>query len=253
MQNYFAKNVLKNAGFESGTWAPWVLSNGIGSEVQSTIKKAGTYAAKLVKSAGSVTKIAQGKYPCYPTQRIPVTLWGRDVDTHPYTVLKLYFYDSEDGFIIYLYIQANFPINSWGNFTHTFTVPSGVAKFEVAIEMVTPAQEGITYIDSVFCPAIPLPVLNADLKPASSSNHYWRDQVGTALTSSFAVQIFGFQSQEILLINDSATNYIEFSWEGAAVNGKIYAGEVLSLGNQERESIYLRGQAGGEAYRIIAN
>ena len=74
MQNYFAKNVLKNASFESGAWAPWVLSDGAGSEVQSIEVKAGTYAAKLVKNAETPTRLHQGMYPCFPGMGVLVTL-----------------------------------------------------------------------------------------------------------------------------------------------------------------------------------
>jgi hypothetical protein len=84
-----------------------------------------------------------------------------------------------------------------------------------------------------------------------SQNSYYEDDAGTALTNAFAEQLYGFTSSSFDLSNDDKTNYIEWSWDGVTVAGRLYKGETFHE-SQRRASIYLRGQAGGESYRVLS-
>lgn len=80
---------------------------------------------------------------------------------------------------------------------------------------------------------------------------FYRDQAGGALTAAFAGAeiVFPFFAGRVTISNDSAVNYIEFSLDGATVHGKLFAGEGFSE-PLEIQKLFLRGQAGGEPYRV---
>lgn len=96
------------------------------------------------------------------------------------------------------------------------------------------------------------------------SYDYGDDSIsGTALTNAFQVFEFNdvrvnpdgstngkFLSTGIILANDHMANFIEFSFDGVTVR-RIFAGETLNFGMRRERKIYLRGQAGGEDYRLL--
>jgi len=87
---------------------------------------------------------------------------------------------------------------------------------------------------------------------ARSSNAYYENQAGTALTNAFVQQAFGFTARKVVLYNDDGANWIEWSWDGLAVAGRLELGDPpFEMDWISRTSIYLRGQAGGESYRVI--
>jgi len=90
------------------------------------------------------------------------------------------------------------------------------------------------------------------VSPVGSDNSYFEDQDGTALTGVFAEQDFGFDSFSIMLANDEvvAGGYVEFSFDGINVHGRVLPGEARTMDFRKQGSIYLRGQAGDEDYRI---
>jgi hypothetical protein len=66
---------------------------------------------------------------------------------------------------------------------------------------------------------------------------------------------FGFTSCNVSFTNDGVTagaGFIEYSFNGVNVHGRLLAGEAFSHDYQAQSGIYLRGQTGGEAYRIGA-
>ena len=83
-----------------------------------------------------------------------------------------------------------------------------------------------------------------------STNRYFQDQSGTALTGSFAAQSFGFPSFSILVVNDDAARYIEYSFDGTDVHGRLHAGESRTMDFRRQRRIWLRGESGGESYRL---
>jgi len=252
MQNYFAKNIIVNGGFETGSIAPWV-KEGTGSvSAVSTEGTIGKYSGFFEVTNGNPAYIKQEFFPCYPGMMIPVFFKGK-TDTVAIGEVQWLFYDADKS---YLAVTAVNWTEGLGAYWHwlQFGVrahPVG-AFFGIRFRVYTAGGPASLYIDCVHSPAIPLALLNEKSKIASSENHYWKDQSGKALTNAFVSQSFGFRSQEIMLSNDSNTKYIEFSFGGTAVDGKILPREVLNLGNQEREEIYLRGESGGESYRLMA-
>jgi hypothetical protein len=83
-----------------------------------------------------------------------------------------------------------------------------------------------------------------------STNRYFEDQAGTALTASFVSQSFGFASFSLLIINDDTTDYIEYSFDGTNVHGRLLAGESRVMDFRRQRQVWLRGQSGGESYRL---
>ena len=84
-----------------------------------------------------------------------------------------------------------------------------------------------------------------------STNKYFEDQSGTALTTSFAKQEFGFASFSIFIANDqSSTGYIEYSFDGTNIHGRLGATEKRSMDFRRQREIWLRGESGGESYRL---
>ncbi|GAH00037.1 unnamed protein product, partial [marine sediment metagenome] len=90
-----------------------------------------------------------------------------------------------------------------------------------------------------------------DSRIHGSDNNYYQDQDLTALTAAFVQQLFGFTSTAIAILDDDASGYIEWSFDGATVHGKLFDGESITMDKTKHSSIYLRGEAGGEDYRVI--
>jgi len=70
-----------------------------------------------------------------------------------------------------------------------------------------------------------------------------------ALTTDFQKIAVGFLGGDFVISNDSA-KYIEYSWNGTKVDGKLLAGECIPESGVAQRDIWVRGEAGGEAYRI---
>jgi hypothetical protein len=88
-----------------------------------------------------------------------------------------------------------------------------------------------------------------------STNFYYNSDTktgGTTLTTSYQQFSFGFTSTNILIVNDHASNYISFSFDGTNEHGRILAGESVLFSGLGKSSIYLKGQSGGEGYRLWA-
>ena len=83
-----------------------------------------------------------------------------------------------------------------------------------------------------------------------STNRYFEDHSGTSLTGAFAAQPFGFSSFSIMIVNDDATGYIEYSFDGVNVHGRLHAGESRAMDFRRQRQIWLRGESGGESYRL---
>ena len=83
------------------------------------------------------------------------------------------------------------------------------------------------------------------------SKHGWfSDNTALALTASFGEYTFGFSSFSITIFNDAGSGWIEYSYDGVDANGRVMAGEVRKMDFCRHESIWLRGESGGESYRL---
>ncbi len=81
-----------------------------------------------------------------------------------------------------------------------------------------------------------------------SSNGFFRDQTDLALTTAFQVVDFGFTSIRIFIASDSAT--IEYSLNGTDVHGRLTNGQYRDMEDRVLSRLFIRGTAGGEAYRL---
>ena len=97
-----------------------------------------------------------------------------------------------------------------------------------------------------------MPGIDDKVKIAGSRESKFIDDTGLTLTTGFQAQLFGLNATSIIISNDDTAGYIEYSWNGSDVHGKLLAGETLILTRISQEDIHLRGQAGGESYRVWA-
>lgn len=86
--------------------------------------------------------------------------------------------------------------------------------------------------------------------PPGSTNWFYTSSDIISLTTTFQQFSFNFTARALVIINDSDTNYIEFSFDGTNVHGKLKSHEVFMFDGISRDLIYLRGQAGGEGFRL---
>jgi hypothetical protein len=83
------------------------------------------------------------------------------------------------------------------------------------------------------------------------SKHGWFSDGGRqALTTSLGEFSFGFTSFSVTLFNDSESGWIEYSFNGQDIHGRVMPGETRDMSLCRHESIWLRGQSGAEAYRL---
>ena len=69
-------------------------------------------------------------------------------------------------------------------------------------------------------------------------------------TIAYVERPFGGACNSITVTNDSATDTISLSFNGATVEADLKAGESLTLNTQDRLSIYIIGATGGDNVRI---
>lgn len=83
------------------------------------------------------------------------------------------------------------------------------------------------------------------------SKHSWfSDNDRKALTTLFGAFDFGFASFSITFFNDAESGWIEYSFDGQNVHGRVTPGETRKMDFCRHQSVWLRGQSGGESYRL---
>lgn len=85
---------------------------------------------------------------------------------------------------------------------------------------------------------------------------------GPALTTNFAdcKLVFidkgdgktNFISQGVIIANDHAANEISYSFDGVTVDGDLMPMESMNFFSMRHKVVYLRGEVGGEPYRVSA-
>ena len=69
-------------------------------------------------------------------------------------------------------------------------------------------------------------------------------------TNAYIESVFGAGVHTITISNDSATDTISISFDGATLVGDLKLGESVTVETKTRTSIYIRGTAGGDNVRI---
>lgn len=69
---------------------------------------------------------------------------------------------------------------------------------------------------------------------------------------AFQEIVFRSRVNTITLTNDSSTDAIRFSFNGARVEGELNPGDTLDIDVSKKKSIYIRGITGGDTYRLWA-
>uniref|UniRef100_A0A6M3JCT6 Uncharacterized protein n=1 Tax=viral metagenome TaxID=1070528 RepID=A0A6M3JCT6_9ZZZZ len=73
---------------------------------------------------------------------------------------------------------------------------------------------------------------------------------GYTTSNLYVERIFGANINTITVSNDSTTDTISLSYDGATLDGTLAAGESVTLNTIDLKSIYIRGAAGGGVVRI---
>jgi hypothetical protein len=69
-------------------------------------------------------------------------------------------------------------------------------------------------------------------------------------TNVLAERVFGGDIKTITVSNDSTTDGVILSFNGAAYAGELNPGESITLNTKSRTGVYVRGVAGGGYVRI---
>ena len=82
----------------------------------------------------------------------------------------------------------------------------------------------------------------------------WYYPITGKQTAQTTFQVFniGFKAVNLVIVNDSGTDDIEFSWDGATTHGHIIPGEPLNLGDLDFSEIWIKKSAGAATFRIWA-
>ena len=70
--------------------------------------------------------------------------------------------------------------------------------------------------------------------------------------ATFTVVTIGFKAANLVIVNDSGTDDIEFSWDGTNTHGHVIPGEPLNLGGLDFSEIWIKKSSGSATYRIWA-
>lgn len=78
---------------------------------------------------------------------------------------------------------------------------------------------------------------------------YYTDYTTTNL---YVQKSFGGAANTITMTNDSASDPVQCSFDGATLETDLKSGETLSINVAGKTSIYIKGTAGGDNVRIWA-
>jgi len=78
--------------------------------------------------------------------------------------------------------------------------------------------------------------------PASFYDNY-------TTTNLFVLRPFGGNVNTITVSNDSATDTVDLSFDGATIAGELLHGESMTLNTGDKTGIYIRGDTGGGGVR----
>lgn len=76
--------------------------------------------------------------------------------------------------------------------------------------------------------------------------------VEATMTTLYAATTFGTNALSVTVTNDSTTDTVQLSWDGATLIADVQPGETLEMATRTRSSIYAKGTAGGGKIRIWA-
>jgi len=86
-----------------------------------------------------------------------------------------------------------------------------------------------------------------DVKIVGGPINFYEEYTTTAL---YVERPLGGACNSITVTNDSATDTISVSFDGATLEAELKSGESLTLNTQDKTSIYIMGAAGGGNVRI---
>ena len=69
-------------------------------------------------------------------------------------------------------------------------------------------------------------------------------------TNLYVERPLGGACNSITVSNDSATDTVSLSFDGATLEADLKAGESITLNTQDRSSVYIIGATGGDNVRI---
>jgi len=69
-------------------------------------------------------------------------------------------------------------------------------------------------------------------------------------TNAYVENVFGGNVNSITVTNDSATDPVQVSWDGATLEGEIKAGESMTFNAKTQTSVYISATTGGDNVRI---
>jgi hypothetical protein len=78
------------------------------------------------------------------------------------------------------------------------------------------------------------------------------DYFSGTTTNSYVEKVFGNGMDFIELTNESTTDSVQWSFNGATLEGNLLPGETMGINVSSKRHVYIKGTAGGGTYRIWA-
>ena len=69
-------------------------------------------------------------------------------------------------------------------------------------------------------------------------------------TTLYVERTFGGECRTITVSNDSDTDTVTISYDGATIDGVLKAGETVTLNVMGKASVYIKGDSGGGEVRL---
>ena len=85
------------------------------------------------------------------------------------------------------------------------------------------------------------------IRVVGSEVNFYEDYL---VTNLYVERVFGGTLNSLTLSNDSLTDEISASFDGATLEADLKAGEALTLNVAGRNSVYIKGDAGGDRARL---
>lgn len=73
-----------------------------------------------------------------------------------------------------------------------------------------------------------------------------------ATTNLYVERPFGGPCKTVTVSNDSSSDTVSLSYDGATIDGRLKSGESVTLNVQNKTGLYVKGDSGGDEVRIWA-
>jgi hypothetical protein len=251
MKNYFADNIFGNPGFETGKLEPWLAFGDGEVSIDATIRHTGKYSCRLrTFFPNKEVGIKQGIFFVSQYQPFQVSYYAYSETANTEFVTQLASVDEKENIISSASYTDIIPILQWKRIFRQFFAVGTSCFYILMLTVRNPTSSFVAYLDNVHAFAIPQIRLDSEyrIETHRSKKFAYMDQNDIELTTDFQPIVFDTIYSVIVLQNRAQNSYIDIGFGSATVHARVFPQQIREFQNVVVDTVWLRGQNGGEEY-----